>query len=90
MTASTNLPKLSSRANEALNILADGGQFVCRLERNSYTRREQWQYRLKATGGSIIRGIGLAAFYELQGQGFLVPAGGGTSVSSYYKLNRNQ
>ena len=40
----TNLPNLSNRAKKALEVLADGGRFVHRLERNSYTGREQFAY----------------------------------------------
>lgn len=82
----TNLPKLSPRAQKALAILADGGQFVCRLERNSYTRREQFAYRL-LKNGHVVRGIGLAAFYEIKDQ-FLTICDNNTSVSTYYKLRR--
>lgn len=84
MTVTTNLPELSPRAKKALDILADGGKFVCRLERNSYTRREQFAYRL-LKGGHVVRGIGLAAFYEIKDK-FLTIAEGNTSVSTYYKL----
>lgn len=87
----TNLPELSNRAKRALDVLADGGRFVCRLERNSYTGREQFHYRLQparaSSWDSVVRGVGHAAFYELKNAGFLAPAGGNTSVSSYYKLN---
>jgi hypothetical protein len=85
----SNLPKLSARAKQALDVLADGGRFVHRLERNSYTGREQWQYRLaRGLSTGIVRGIGLAAFHELQRAGLLAYcASEGTSVSSYYKLN---
>ena len=83
-TAATNLPELSNRAKKALDILADGGQFCCRLERNSYTRRDQFQYRL-LKNGHVVRGIGLSAFYEIKDR-FLTLAEGGTSVSTYYKL----
>jgi hypothetical protein len=81
----TNLPKLSNRAQKALNILADGGSFVYRLERNGYTGREQWKYHLNDSEGFTVRGVGLSAFYELNDQGFLA-ASNSTSVSSYYKL----
>ncbi len=80
----TNLPQLSNRAKKALDILADGGQFVCRLERNSYTRRDQFQYRL-LKDGHVVRGIGLSAFYEIKDQ-FLTICDHNTSVSTYYKL----
>jgi uncharacterized protein YjhX (UPF0386 family) len=82
----TNLPKLSNRAQKALDILADGGQFVCRLERNTYNGREQFQYRLLKEG-HVVRGIGLAAFYEIKDQ-FLTICDHNTSVSTYYKLRR--
>lgn len=82
----TNLPELSTRAKRALDVLADGGEFVCRLERNSYTGREQFAYRL-LKDGRVVRGIGLAAFYEIKDR-FLTIADGGTSVSTYYKLRR--
>lgn len=85
----TNLPNLSSRARKALDVLADGGRFVHRLERNSYTGRDQFQYRLvrgRSTG--LVKGIGISAFYELNGPGLLaLCANEGTSVSTYYKLN---
>ena len=82
----SNMPKLSFRARKALDVLADGGQFVHRLERNSYTGRDQFQYRL-LKGGTVQKGIGMAAFYELDKAGLIAMAGGGTSVSTYYKLN---
>lgn len=85
MTA-TNLPKLSTRAQKALDVLADGGKFVCRLERNSYTGREQFAYRLLKEG-RVVRGIGLAAFYEIKDT-FLTICDHNTSVSTYYQLRR--
>jgi hypothetical protein len=80
----TNMPHLSSRAKKALDILADGGKFCCRLERNSYSGREQFLYRLMKEG-RVVRGIGLSAFYEIKDQ-FLTICDGNTSVSTYYKL----
>jgi len=83
----TNLPTLSSRAKKALDILADGGSFCRRLERNSYTRREQFQYRLIDAQGFTLRGVGLSAFYELERHNFLrIADGASTSVSTYFKL----
>jgi hypothetical protein len=86
----SNMPKLSTRAQKALDVLADGGRFVNRLERNSYTGREQFQKRLLTKPGSwnsVVRGVGHSAFYELQNAGFLVYAEGEwTSVSEVYKL----
>lgn len=80
----TNLPALSNRAKKALEVLADGGRFVCRLERNSYTGREQFAYRLLKEG-RVVRGVGLSAFYEIKDQ-FLTICDNNTSVSTYYKL----
>ena len=82
----TNLPKISPRAQKALDVLADGGQFVCRLERNSYTGREQFAYRL-LKGGHVVRGIGHAAFYEIKDK-FLIICEHNTSVSTYYQLRK--
>jgi len=80
----TNMPELSSRAKKALEVLSEGGQFCCRLERNNYTGREQFQYRLMKNG-HVIKGVGVNVFYEIKEQ-FLTMAEGGTSVSTYYKL----
>lgn len=82
----SNLPNLSARAQKALDILADGGQFCCRLERNRYTGRDKFAYRL-LKNGQVVRGIGLAAFYEIKDQ-FLTICENNTSVSTYYKLRR--
>jgi hypothetical protein len=83
----SNLPKLSSRAKKALDVLADGGKFVCRLERDSYTGREQFAYRLLKEG-HVVRGVGLAAFYEIKDE-FLTVCDNNTSVSTYYELRKN-
>ncbi|HAX40611.1 MAG TPA: hypothetical protein DCY10_07035 [Clostridiales bacterium] len=85
MATQTNLPQLSARAQKALDVLADGGQFRHGLERNSYTGREQFQYRLQPKGGGVVKGVGIAAFYELDKLGMLVAASS-TSVATYYKL----
>jgi hypothetical protein len=71
------------RTEKALAVLAAGGEFVQRLERNSYTGREQWAYRLKEVSGSTVRGIGFATFSELRSK---LVSGHRTSVSTYYKL----
>lgn len=75
---------LSNRAQKALEVLENGGQFVKRLERNNYTGREQFQTRLLLKG-SIVRGIGFQTFEELSSM--LRPTNGGTSVSTYYALH---
>ena len=84
----TNQPKLSTRAAKALDILANGGRMVERLERNSYTGREQWQTRFTANGtAGVVRGLGIKTKFELQDAGFSFIATNSTSVSTYYKLN---
>lgn len=83
----TNNP-LSRRAEKALAILDDGGKFVERLERNTYTGREQFRTRLLNASGSIVRGIGSATRHELNG--ILVTLRGGTSVSTYYGLRTHR
>jgi hypothetical protein len=84
----TNMPNLSNRAKKALDVLADGGRFVERLERDSYTGRDQFHTRLMANRSTgIVKGVGVAAFYELKNAGFLCLAESGTSVSTYWKLH---
>jgi hypothetical protein len=85
----SNLPQLSNRAKQALDILADGGSFHHVLETNSYTRRDQFQYRLKGPNGGVIKGVGLSAFYELDKAGFLAKDFDySTSTHSYYRLRK--
>lgn len=72
MTA--NMPKMSKRAQQALEVLANGGRYLHQLERDSYTGREQFQHRLsyKTTAYSApIKGFGAATFFELQDLGLL-------------------
>lgn len=82
----SNLPQLSARAAKALQVLADGGRFDQQLERN-YHGVEQWQYRLKAAGGGLVKGIGLKAFYELHGKGLII-SGHSSSVHISYVINK--
>jgi len=77
---------LSNRAKKALEMLHAGASFACRLERNYYGV-EKWCYRLMS-GGKPVHGYGFATFNELKSAGLLAPAGGGTSVSSYYKAHK--
>lgn len=78
---------LSKRAQKALEILKEGGQFYHRLETNSYTRREQFKHRLFTKSSTVpVPGIGHSTFHELDATGCLTLAGGGTSVSTYYRL----
>ncbi len=85
----TNQPKLSARASTALDILADGGSFRYGLERNSYTGREQFAWRLQTAGGSRVHGVGGAAYRELTGKGFAFKrtAAGFTGSAAYFHLD---
>lgn len=82
----TNLPKLSKRAQAALDLLANGGRMVERLERNGYTGREQFQTRF-VIEGNVVRGLGIKTKFELQDAGFRFKTVNSTSVSTYYTLN---
>jgi hypothetical protein len=86
-----NQPKMSKRAAEALEILANGGRFIRQLERNGYTGREQFQYRCTfkaAPYGDFARGIGFAAFCELQRLDLIQfdPDNTGSGRQTMYKL----
>jgi hypothetical protein len=85
----TNLPNLSARAKQALDVLGDGGLFVNRLERNSYTGREQWQVRLLTSGKQVVRGIGSAAMRELEAQ-FMLYMHDSFSTATYYGLRNGR
>lgn len=75
---------LTRRAQKALEVLSNGGRFVCRLEHNSYTGRTQYAYRL-VKEGCVVKGIGFKTFHEIKDQ-FLVICNSTTSVSTYYRL----
>ena len=83
----TNLPKLSNRAKQALDLLADGGEVVHRLERNSYTGREQFQTRF-VMRGQVIRGLGFATRTELEKAGFRLCVAHRNSCATFYKLDK--
>jgi uncharacterized protein YjhX (UPF0386 family) len=83
------MTNLSKRAQKAVDVLAQGGRFVNRLERDNYTGREQFHQRLFTSKSrtSLVKGFGFAAFNELMQAGLLVYADGEwTSVSEVYKL----
>ena len=80
---------LSPRAKLALGVLASGGRFVMRLERNGYTGRSQFKTRLvdySSGQAATVRGISGATFHELDRADFVQITGEGTSVSTYYKI----
>ncbi len=83
-----NQPKLSKRAQQALDVLANGGEMVHRLERNSYTGREQFQTRFCATAAwsSVVKGLGFATRAELEKAGFLFRVAHRSSVATHYRL----
>jgi hypothetical protein len=64
-----NQPKLSNRAQQALDLLSNGGELTYLLERNSFTGREQFQTRFKIRG-SAVKGLGHATRHELERAGF--------------------
>ena len=83
----TNMPQLSNRAQQALDILADGGRFDYALVRNSYTGREQFQWRLRSASGMVCKGYGHSTYHELNDAGFMghgKPNGFTGSSTSYY------
>ena len=81
----TNLPEMSNRAKQALDVLADGGRFSHCLERNSYTGREQFRTRLQTANGYNVAGIGFSTMAELQKLGFITHCHH-TCIGDYYKL----
>ena len=88
MTA-TNLPKLSARAQKALDLLANGGVMSYRLERNHFTGRDQFQTRFCATTSwdSAAKGLGTKTKFELQDAGFRFKVAYSSSVSTHYVLD---
>lgn len=83
-----NQPKLSKRAQMALDVLANGGEMVHRLERNSYTGREQFETRFCASAAwsSVVKGLGFATRTELEKAGFTFRPVHSSSVATHYKL----
>lgn len=87
-----NQPKMSKRAERALEILSNGGRFISQLERNSYTGREQFQYRCTYNGApysNYEKGIGFSTFSELRDLGMIAfdPANTGSGRATIYKLS---
>jgi hypothetical protein len=82
----TNMMKLSNRAAKALDILADGGRVTYKLERNSYTGREQFARRFVNASGQRVAGLGASTYYELEKAGFAFRTVHSTSVGTEYKL----
>lgn len=74
---------ISTRAAKAIELLKNGAEYRHMLERDSYTGREQFQYRLIANGKPI-KGYGIQTFYEIR---HMLAYTRGTSVSSYYRIS---
>ena len=83
----TNLPTLSPRARKALDVLADGGRATYKLERNSYTGREQFIRRFVTAAGQRVAGIGSATFYEIEKAGLRFISIYSSSIGVEYKLD---
>lgn len=89
MSIGSNQPKLSKRAQQALDILANGGEVVHRLERNSYTGREQFHTRFCASAAwsSAVKGLGFKTRCELEEAGFRFRPSRHSSVATHYVLD---
>lgn len=87
--ATSNQPTLSRRAQQALEVLSNGGELQYRLERNGYTGREQFQTRFCASTAwsSAVKGLGHATRAELEKAGFRFKTAHRTSVSTHYVLD---
>ena len=83
-----NAPKLSARARRALDVLADGGFMVERLETN-WHGGSTWMTRFCRTrsASTAVRGIGIATKYELQNAGFRFrTVSDRSAVATYYQI----
>jgi hypothetical protein len=74
------------RAKRTIDLLTQGAEFVCRIERDPSTDLNQLKCRIMFDG-RIIQGFGLGTFNELRDAGYLTIVNCETSVGSYYKLN---
>ncbi len=87
----SNMPKLSNRATAALDVLANGGSFRYALTRNDYTRREQFQWSLRTSGGYAVKGYGGATYHELNKAGLMDHGrpSGFTGSSTHYHIKKD-
>jgi hypothetical protein len=76
--------QLSARAQKALALLNEGALFRYRLERDSYTGRDQFKTAL-VMNGKKVRGYGFKTFDELRS---MLSVYNSTSVSTYYQLHK--
>lgn len=74
---------MTPKGKAAMEILKVGGQWCVRLECDSFTGIAKFKYRLML-GGKIVKGYGFKTYCEVEN--YLTLAGGGTTVSTYYKL----
>jgi uncharacterized protein YjhX (UPF0386 family) len=77
---------MNKRTEQALNVLAQGGQFRYALERN-YHGREQFKARLIDAQGQTVKGVSYATLADLKDAGmvrrdFSMP-GGSTARETY-------
>jgi hypothetical protein len=77
---------LSKRAKRALDLLAQGAEFVCRIERDPTTDIKHLKYRV-ILDGQVIPDLGVGTFNELRNAGYLISSEE-SSVSSHYKLKQ--
>ncbi len=77
---------LSTRAQKALDILKNDGFMVKRLERDSYTGREEFKTRFLDNKMKVIKGLGIKTSFELEDNGIFLSIWSSTSVSTYYKI----
>ena len=61
---------LSNRAKRAIDLLTQGAEFVCRIERDPSTDLNHFKCRIMFDG-RIIQGFGLSTFNELRDAGYL-------------------
>ena len=85
----SGFPKLSNHAQAALEVLKEGGWFKYSLVRNSFTGREQFQWRLHRVGGFTVKGYGHHTFHELNNAGFMGygEPSGFIGTNAIYRLN---
>lgn len=75
--------QLSSRAQQAVEVLKAGGKFRKALE-TQYRGGEKFQMRLRDAQGRVVKGFGFQTFYELVDARLLAYVHAHDSVSSVW------